>query len=327
MTLDFLDQKILDIIQYSFPLVERPFLVIAEKLEVSEEEVLGRVRRLKEEGIIRQISAIFDARMLGYQSVLVAMKVNEAYVDIVGEEVSKCSYVSHNYLRDNEINLWFTLALPSNISLASFIKRLTELEGVREYYVLPAVRIFKNTVKFNFTGLDSSCKEEEPRVVEKVRSKSLSDQDIALIRELERDIELSFRPFAKPAYRLRISEKTLLEAAKELERKGIMKRFAAVLRHYKVGYIANCLLCMKVSEDDANRIGIIVSSFPEVSHCFERTGFPNEEYNLFTVIHERSRKRCDDVIDKILKFTGAKHYLSLYSVKEYKMKREYFIQS
>lgn len=201
------------------------------------------------------------------------------------------------------------------------------MEGVRECYVLPAVKIFKNTVKFNFAELKSSCKEEKPKLVKEVKSERLSDQDIALIRELWRDIELSFRPFVKPAHRLKISEKTLLEAAKELERRGVMKRFAAVLDHYKVGYIANCLLCTKVSEDDVERVGIIISSFPEVSHCFERIGFPNKEYNLFTVIHEKSRERCDDVINKILKASQVKHYLTLYSVKEYKMKREYFIQS
>ncbi|MEM3092753.1 MAG: AsnC family transcriptional regulator, partial [Candidatus Nitrosocaldus sp.] len=110
--LDAVDREILNIIQWEFPLVARPFLVIGERLGISEEEVIARIRRLKDEQIIREIDAIFDTRRLKYKSALVAMSVEQSRIEYVAEAVNRHPGVSHNYERDDpNYNLWFTIAV------------------------------------------------------------------------------------------------------------------------------------------------------------------------------------------------------------------------
>ena len=107
--LSIINCRLLDVIQIEFPLVSRPWEALGERLSIPGEEAMSRIARLKSEGIIRQISAIFDSAALGYTSALVAAAVSEARLDIVGEAVANHPSVSHCYARDNHFNLWFTL--------------------------------------------------------------------------------------------------------------------------------------------------------------------------------------------------------------------------
>ena len=111
-TMDSIDHQLLDILQTDFPLVEQPYAALAEQLEIDERQVLERIRRLKEKRIIRQVSAIFDSRKLGYHSTLAAFSVSEPRVEEVAKALSGHSGVSHSYLREHRYNLWFTMTLP-----------------------------------------------------------------------------------------------------------------------------------------------------------------------------------------------------------------------
>ena len=105
------DIKLLKLLQVEMPVVERPFAALADRVGASEKEVLERVQRLKADGVIRQISAIFDTRSLGYESSLVAARFNPARVDEAATIISRHPGVSHNYLRNHSFNLWFTIAV------------------------------------------------------------------------------------------------------------------------------------------------------------------------------------------------------------------------
>jgi DNA-binding Lrp family transcriptional regulator len=122
-------EELLYRMQNDFPLTERPFAALAEELGESEEVVLRTVRQLKEEGIIRQTSAIFDTKRLGYHSSLVAFRIPEARIDEAAEIVNAHPGVSHNYLRNHDFNLWFTLAVPpdSRLGLQGTIERLRRM--------------------------------------------------------------------------------------------------------------------------------------------------------------------------------------------------------
>ena len=110
--LDIIDKKILNDIQWVFPLSDRPYLEIAKRHDTSEEDVMRRIAVMKEMGIIRQINAIFDTRRLGYKSALIAFAVKPDRLDYVAERVNEHPGVSHNYERNHEYNMWFTLAVP-----------------------------------------------------------------------------------------------------------------------------------------------------------------------------------------------------------------------
>lgn len=147
--MDRLDRQILNIIQTEFPLTERPFLAIAERLQTTEDDVLQRVQRLRDEGIIRQISAIFDSRRLGYRSTLIAAQVPPEKLDEVANRVSQHPGVSHNYARNHAYNLWFTLTVSSGQDPATVAAQIAEEVGVDKFLNLPALRIFKIGVNFN----------------------------------------------------------------------------------------------------------------------------------------------------------------------------------
>ncbi|MCL4459960.1 MAG: AsnC family transcriptional regulator [Chloroflexi bacterium] len=150
--LDLTDKRLLNVLQSEFPLCERPFKAIAERLHLSEAEVLERVRRLKESGLIRQISAIFDSRQLGYRSALVAMQVPEERLAEVAALISAHPGVSHNYRREHAYNLWFTLTVPPESNPQQVASGLAQQVGVERMMYLPATKAFKIGVNFDLGG-------------------------------------------------------------------------------------------------------------------------------------------------------------------------------
>ncbi len=147
--LDDLDRAILNQIQSFFPIASRPYREVGAQLGVSEEEVLRRVRRLVEEGVIRRIGANFNSRKLGYTSTLVAARVPPEQMDRFVAAVNRYAGVTHNYLRRHTYNIWFTLIAESTDKLEQIIQEIAADTGVTEIFSLPARRIFKIQVDFS----------------------------------------------------------------------------------------------------------------------------------------------------------------------------------
>ena len=115
--MDNLDKEILNEIQWTFPLVSQPYHEIAKKFDISTDVVKKRLTNLKQTGILRQLSAIFDTRRLGYKSSLVALEIVPDKLDYVAHQINRHPGVSHNYERNHQFNLWFTLAVPPGADL------------------------------------------------------------------------------------------------------------------------------------------------------------------------------------------------------------------
>lgn len=147
--MEVIDKKLLTIMQSDFPVTNKPYQRIADMLGISEAEVIGRLRRLKEEGIIRRVGGVFDSRKLGYYSTLCALKVPEEELEETAAIVNKLPGVTHNYVRNHSYNMWFTLIAPSETDINNTIKDLKEKTRVKEIMNLPAVNFFKVRVKFD----------------------------------------------------------------------------------------------------------------------------------------------------------------------------------
>lgn len=145
---DEFDVKVLNALQYDFTVSERPYRDIAVKLNTSEEAVLERVRRLYATGVIRRLGASIDSRRVGYVSVLVALKVDKALVLPVAKVVNSFAGVTHNYLRDDEFNMWFTVIAPDQNALGHILATVTATPGVAAIMPLTAKRVFKVNVQF-----------------------------------------------------------------------------------------------------------------------------------------------------------------------------------
>jgi siroheme decarboxylase len=147
--MDERDRKLLNEIQGSFPIEPHPYRVIGKKMGMDEEEVIARVKNLREAGIIRRIGASINSRRIGYVSTLLAARVPQEKLDSFVETVNSCTGVTHNYERNHEYNVWFTLIAPSEVEKLKIIRQLVERTGV-EILELPAERIFKIKVDFRF---------------------------------------------------------------------------------------------------------------------------------------------------------------------------------
>jgi DNA-binding Lrp family transcriptional regulator len=144
-----IDKRLLDEIQSNFPLTKRPYKDLGARLDCSEEEIFGRIERLKKEGIIRRIGGNFDSRRLGFATTLCAARVPDDKIKGFVEAVNKYSGVTHNYLRDHHYNIWFTFVAPNMKMINRYIEEIVQHTGVREILNLPAVRTFKIFVDFD----------------------------------------------------------------------------------------------------------------------------------------------------------------------------------
>ncbi|MDO8673709.1 MAG: Lrp/AsnC family transcriptional regulator [Dehalococcoidia bacterium] len=332
--LDRVDKLVLNALQSDFPLVPRPFAVLGGRLGLTEAEALELTKKLKESGVIRQISAIFDSRALGYQSTLAAMQVPDERLDAVAAAVSEESGVSHNYARSHTYNLWFTLTVPPGVDTREALSRVAARVVIDKYLFLPAIRVFKIGVRLNMLESDDAGGDRGHELSDKSQATVPRlpapdclrlPPDPSLVRELQKDIEIVERPFSAVAAALGMSEEDLLMAARHLEAAGVMRRFAAVLRHRQAGFSANGMGAWVVPEETIEEVGPIMASFPQVTHCYQRPSYPDWPYNMFTMIHARSRPECEAIAAEIADKTGIGEYRILYSTKEYKKVRvKYF---
>jgi len=147
--MDEIDKKILNILQNEFPLVPCPFQAVAEGLGISEEDVLKRVKILKDDGTIRRIGAVFAPRMLGYVSTLCAARVPADKMASFTAAVNASPYVTHNYRRNHEYNIWFTIIAPSEAAMTGFIDHLKTGTGIEDILNMRAKRTFKIDARFD----------------------------------------------------------------------------------------------------------------------------------------------------------------------------------
>src|SRR6056297_825642 len=147
--IDETDKTILNRIQSDFPITQRPYQAVAEELRLDEEDVIHRIRRLKELGIIRRIGGNFVPGKLGFVSTLCAGRVPEDKIDAFAEIVNEYRGVTHNYVRDNTYNIWFTMIAPSMAEIDQSLAEIAEKTGVTSLINLPATKVFKIKAQFN----------------------------------------------------------------------------------------------------------------------------------------------------------------------------------
>ncbi len=320
-------QEILSIIQKDFPLKKRPFETIGKSLDISEDRVIKILQEQKKDGIIRQTSAIFDTKRLGYKSSLVAFKIPAQKIDKAVEILNSHPGISHNYERNHDFNIWFTLAVEpqSLLGLDKTVELLAKLSEAEDYITLPTLKLFKISVKLNTTGKDTKREKTEKVIHKKLE---LTPLHYKIIKATQYDIEITKEPFKKIIDDLDISYELFFKILNELKTAGVMRRFASILNHRRAGFNANAMVVWDVDENDGEKIGEMASTFSAVSHCYLRPKYPNWPYNLFTMIHGRTTQETNKIIDEISKEIKSKSHMPLYSSREFKKVRiEYFTSS
>ena len=340
---DSTDQKLLNILQSDFPLVAEPWSAIGEQVGLDGQEIISRVSALMKKNVVRQVSAIFDTRRLGYKSMLVAMRFPEERLDSAAHLLNKHPGISHNYARDGYFNLWFTLAVPPGREIEEEIELLAKLTGAEATRLLPTIRFFKIGVNFDMVNKVSDARtyfvpdapdgeKRDGMVKNGVESgwneaQPLSDRDIAFICEMQDNLPLTSAPFAGMAERLGMTVPELFEYADDMVERRLMRRYSAVLHHRRAGFSANAMIVWKVPEERAQEVGDIMAQSPAVTHCYQRPIYPDWQYSHFTMVHATTRDECEQIADAIAEATGIQDRQLLYSTREYKKTRvRYFVE-
>lgn len=322
---DEADRALLNQLQAGLAFVRAPFAEIGSRIGMDEEEVLRRLTRLKEAEIVRQLSAIFDTRALGYTSTLVAARYADEKLFEAADIVGGHPGVSHNYRRTHAFNLWYTLAVEpeSQLGLEETMNRLHELSGAESTRMLPTLKLFKINVQLDMTGERSiEAKESAPKPPPTRGDGVLpTEEDKRLIVVLQRDLPLEPQPFDTWAADAGVTPDELLSACQTFVDRNYMRRFAAVLNHRKAGFGANGMAVWQVPEEDLEEIGPKMAAFQAVSHCYKRPTYPDWPYSIFTMVHARSKEACEEAIDAIAEdcgLTDPSRRAILYSTYEFK---------
>jgi DNA-binding Lrp family transcriptional regulator len=146
----------------------------------------------------------------------------------------------------------------------------------------------------------------------------INELDKKIIHYLQGDLPLGLRPFAALAEKIGITEEELLGKIQVLKEQGILRRFGATLRHQLAGFDANAMVAWQVPEDKVEKTGTLMAGFKEVTHCYQRRIQGEWKYNLFTMIHAKNKKNCEQMVKKIGDKVGISEYVVLLTLKEYK---------
>ncbi|MDP2730154.1 MAG: hypothetical protein Q8O55_06710 [Dehalococcoidales bacterium] len=322
MLLDDTDQKLLSRLQTGLPLTGKPYAALGSELGIDQGQVIHRIEELKAKGIVRQISPVLDARKLGYQSTLVAMKVADKHLKEAERLIREHPGVSHGYERDHDFNIWVTLAIPPATEMAIALKQLTNSVKAEAAFTLPAVKLFKIRAYFAMDGeaqseADTTASSQSPLPQEV----ELSAIDKAIINVLQEDLPLVSSPFTPLAEQTGMDLDDFLAGCQSLRQRGVMRRYAAAVNHRRAGFKANAMTCWVAPPERVDAVGRKLALLREVSHCYERRTNPLWRYNLFAMIHGHSRNVCQEIVDEISRETALMDYVLLYSTKEFKKTR------
>jgi DNA-binding Lrp family transcriptional regulator len=327
--LDETDKRLMNMLQSNFPLDPEPFALVAAAAELDLSDVLARTQRLLDGRIIRELTPIFDTRALGYESMLVAAKVDSENPQRAARIVNAHPGVSHNYLRTHDFNMWFTIATPpdSELGLKGTLEALMEETGAESMRELPTLTLFKINMNLEMEkGTDALAAAVEAAPPRELEPQPYDEDDIALIKALQGPMEAVARPYDAAAVELGISTEELLDRLRAMVDRKILRRVAAILYHRRAGFSANGMGVWKVPEDEILTTGAKMASFRGVSHCYQRPTYADWPYSVFTMAHGRSKEECDAVLDAIAEECGMgpDDRATLYSSTEYKKIRLHY---
>ncbi|HSC01901.1 MAG TPA: AsnC family transcriptional regulator [Solirubrobacteraceae bacterium] len=327
--LDDLDKRLLNLMQGKFPIAERPYQHVAQEAGISEQDAIARIRHLLDERIIRQVTPIFDTRALGYSSMLVAAKVDPENPWRAANVINEHPGVSHNYLRNHEFNIWFTIATEpdSKLGLDGTLEVLSKEAGAESVRQLPTLKLFKIRMDLEMEGgTDALAKAVEVAPPAETERQPYDEFDMAVIRATQGDMPVIPEPYAPAAEQLNIPQAQLLAHLQAMQERKLLRRVAAILFHRRAGFSANGMGVWKVPDERIMEIGPRMAAFRGISHCYERPTYRDWPYSVFTMAHGRSKEECDAILDSIAEECGigATDRATLYSSTEFKKVRLHY---
>jgi siroheme decarboxylase len=312
--LHHLDRRLLDDFQRDFPLIPRPFAQIAAQIGTTETEVLTRLQTLQAAGRIARVGGTVRPNTAG-ASTLAAMSIPEDRLEQVAARVGQETGVNHSYLRENDWNLWFVNTAPDQTALEASLQAIRDDTGLA-VLDLRLVRPFNIDLGFSLSG-----DHKVPRRRTAPDMSTLQEQDRPILHALAQGLPLTPTPFADLATDLGMPETAVLARIRALSDGGILTRIGVIVRHRAVGWSANAMVVWQVPEDRLIPAGEALAAHPGITLCYQRRTVPGVwDYNLYSMIHARSRQEAQDTLAaaaSLPELAGVPHQ-PLFSVHCYK---------
>lgn len=294
MTLSPTELALVDHWQRDFPLVSRPFEVVGHSVGIEEREVLEIFQRLQQEHVLSRIGAVVRPHAVG-ASTLAAMRVPPERLDGVAAVVSREPFVSHNYERTHEYNLWFVVAGPRAADVVATIESIRSQTGLA-VLDLPLLQAYH--LDLGFSLQDRSRRGGDRHYPESNYCPDAADRD--LLAAIEDGLPIVAQPYRHVAEKVGFDEGDAIERLRRLTASGVVMRFGCVVRHRALGYTANAMAVWDVPVDRADAVAAELARNPRVTLCYRRSRqLPEWPYNLFCMVHAKSRREGLAVIDEL----------------------------
>ncbi len=282
------NDELLSVIQSDFPIVTRPYKVVADRIGLTEREVIDSIRSFMETDVIRTLGPVFEARRLGYVSTLIAAKVDDDRVSELAAAMLEINEITHNYLRENEFNLWFTVTAINAERMEEIIAWVKKFPGVNRVINLPMKKVFKINAVWG-TG-----KSETRNADNSITVQSFDETGKKLVGALQNNFPVMEKPFGVIANSIGENEPAILEIINNWLKNGTIRRFGARLDHRKIGYTHNILAVWKGKNPEL--WGEKFAGLDFVSHCYLRESHDDWPYELYTMIHAKSLSESSENI-------------------------------
>ncbi|HBT95118.1 MAG TPA: Lrp/AsnC family transcriptional regulator [Coriobacteriia bacterium] len=330
-------KELLALAQSKFPITADPYAALGEQMGMTGDEAYAVMQSLHDAGYIRRLGPAFNSYRLGYVSTLCAVSVPDEKLESVTEYINGFYNITHNYLRENDYNVWFTVIAHGDAELQRIVGLVEENAG-SQVLQLPALRLFKIKVDFNVKGVARAAEKRQAMIPKNVVPIEVTDDDIAIIRAAQVDILAGRYPFKDIAEEVSrrtgktVREEQVVDTLQGWRNNGTIRRFGITLFHQKAGFDFNVMGVWDVKDEQVEEAGAIMAMQDEISHCYERPRVRDWQSNLYTMIHGQSLEQCDEAIASIRSALAAggievEQPQKLYTLRELKKKSmKYFYE-
>lgn len=305
--MDAIDRLLINRLQVGIPVCSQPWVDACQALQIAESVLLARLQRLLDQGVLSRFGPMFQIERAGGRFTLAAIAVPPARFDEVTAIVNAFPEVAHNYERTHTLNMWFVLGTETPEQCADTLARIEQATGLT-VLDMPKLREFHVQLFFDARlepDPDSAGGTRNGPVVLHRQAVELDNTDRALMRATQGGLPLVSRPFAEVARTMSLTEAEVLERFTQWQENGVLRRIAAVPNHYKLGYVHNGMTVWDVDDAQVDALGEQVAALGFVSHCYRRPRhLPGWSYNLFAMVHGRTRAQTDQQVARIAAVLG-----------------------
>ena len=305
--LDASSCKIINSLQTGFPLTTRPFLTAAQSLEMSEEELIAKIKELLKTGFLTRFGPLFNAEQMGGGLTLAALAVPAERYEQVTEMVNSFPEVAHNYAREHTLNMWFVLATESRSEIATVIDKIEKATGL-QVFNLPKLEEYRLGFKLHISpdgSIDTTRLEDSESLFGKGDGSLPTPEDRAIITATQEGLPFIPTPYDAVAQQVALPTKSVLARFEHMLKQGWVRRLGVVPNHYKLGLSSNGMTVWNLPEDKVSSSGKLIGDLDFVSHCYRRPRNPPEwPYNLFVMVHGRNRDIVKGRVAKISEMLG-----------------------